>query len=203
MPSKKDARIDAYITKSAAFAQPILKRLRSLVHAECPDVEEAIKWGMPSFLLNGKILCGMAAFKAHATFGFWHRGMEKMLAKEFGKTSDAMGHMGHITSPNDLPPDADLRRYLRRASELMTSGLPARPKPKPKPARPTPSDLAAAMKKNAKAAKTWGNFAPSHKREYIEWITEAKRAETRATRLATTLEWLAAGKQRNWKYMNC
>src|SRR5206468_201589 len=99
-------------------------------HAECPEVEEAIKWGMPSFTLNGKILCGMAAFKAHATFGFWHQGMEKMLAKEFGKTYDAMGHMGRITAMGDLPPAANLRRYIRRAAELLTSGMPARPRPK-------------------------------------------------------------------------
>lgn len=156
-----------------------------------------------SFTLDGKILCGMAAFKAHATFGFWHQGMEKLLAKEFGKTYDAMGHMGRITSLADLPKDADLKRYIKRAAELIVTGMPARPKPKPKPPLSTPPDLAAALKKNAKAAKTWDGFAPSHRREYIEWITEAKREETRATRLATTLEWVAEGKQRNWKYMNC
>ena len=200
---RKDPRIDAYVAKAAGFAQPILKRLRALVHAACPEAEETIKWGMPSFTLKGKILCGMAAFKAHATFGFWHRGMEKLLAKEFGKTYDAMGHMGRITSLADLPNDSDLQRYLRRAAELIKSGMPARPKRKPKPELPVPQDLATALKKNKTAAAAWEKFAPSHRREYIEWITEAKRAETRATRLATTLEWLTAGKRRNWKYENC
>src|SRR5882762_8992415 len=114
--SKQDPRVDGFIEKSAEFARPILKRLRALVHAACPEVEETIKWGMPSFTLDGKILCGMAAFKAHATFGFWHRGMEKLLAKQFGKTYDAMGHMGRITSMADLPKDSDLQRYIRRAA---------------------------------------------------------------------------------------
>jgi hypothetical protein len=159
--SKKDPRVDAYISKSAEFAQPILKRLRALVHDACPAVEETIKWSMPSYTLNGKILCGMAAFKAHATFGFWHQGVTKMLEKEFGRSDEAMGHMGRITSMADLPKDADLKRYIRRAAELISSG------------------------------------------KYIEWITEAKREETRATRLEKKLEWLAEGKQRNWKYMNC
>lgn len=203
MKPKTDPRHDAYVAAAAEFARPILKKLRALVHESCPAVEETIKWSMPSFTLDGKILCGMAAFKAHATFGFWHRGMEKLLAKEFGKTYDAMGSMGRITSLADLPPDADLRRYIKRAAELIASGTPARPKSKPRPALPVPADLAAALKKNKTANITFQNFSPSHRREYIEWITEAKRPETRATRLATTLEWLAAGKPRNWKYMNC
>lgn len=203
MKPQTDPRHDAYIADARAFAQPILRRLRQLVHQACPAVEETIKWGHLSFTLDGKILCGMAAFKAHATFGFWHQGMEKLLAKEFGRTYDAMGHMGRITTLADLPPEAALRRYIRRAAELMASGTPARPKPKPKPALPVPADLGAALKKNPAAAKVFKDFSPSARRDYIEWITEAKRAETRHSRLATALEWIAAGKQRNWKYMNC
>lgn len=203
MPAKKDPRIDAYIARAAAFAQPILKRLRKLVHAGCPEAGEAIKWGMPSFMYRGRILCGMAAFKAHATFGFWHQGMEKLLAKEFGRTLEAMGLMGRITSPADLPDDRTMLRFIKTAVKLHDTGLPARPKPKPKPARPVPADLSAALKKNSKAATAWADFSPSCRREYIEWVTEAKQAETRARRLATTLSWVAEGKQRNWKYQNC
>ena len=198
-----DKRIDAYIARSAPFAQPILKHLRKMVHAACPDAGETIKWGMPSFIYRGKILAGMAAFKAHAAFGFWHRGMEKLMGKEIGKTYDAMGLMGRITSRKDLPSDKVLVHYIRTAIKLHDSGAPARVKSKPKPALPAPADLAAALKKNKKAAAAWADFSPSCRREYIEWITEAKRPETRASRLATTLQWTAAGKPRNWQYMNC
>src|SRR5262245_46146964 len=124
----KDKRIDAYIAKAAPFAQPVLKHLRKLVHQACPSAEETIKWGMPSFLYNGRILAGMAAFKAHAVFGFWHQGMEKLMAKEIGKTYDAMGLMGRITGLKDLPSDKVLLHYLKTAIKLHDSGAPARAK---------------------------------------------------------------------------
>src|SRR6187402_3013263 len=94
-----DPRIDAYIAKSAAFAQPILVRLRELVHAACPDVEESIKWGMPHFLHGGKLLCGMAAFKAHCAFGFWQG--RAVLGEEADDA--AMGQLGRITTLAQLP----------------------------------------------------------------------------------------------------
>lgn len=199
----RDKRIDAYLAKSAPFAQPILKRLRRLVHTGCPGAVETIKWGHPSFLHSGRILCGMGAFKAHAIFGFWHQGMEKLLARKFGRTMEAMGLMGRITSPADLPDDTTMLRLIRTAVKLHDEGRPARPKPRPKPALPVPADLAAALRKNKKAAAHWAGFSPSARREYIEWITEAKRPATRAKRLATTVAWVATGKKQNWKYENC
>lgn len=202
---KTDPRIDAYIEKSAAFAQPILRRLRQRVHEGCPAVEETMKWGHPGFLSDGKILCIFSAFKAHCGLVFWHQEMKRLLIADGWATTEAMGHIGRIERMSDLPGDAKLLRYFRRAAELNASGQPARP-PKaktPRPELPVPKDFAAALKKNKKAAETFKNFSPSHRRDYLEWITEAKRAETRATRLATTLEWLADGKPRNWKYENC
>ena len=203
MPAKKDPRVDAYIAKAAPFAQPILKHLRKSVHAACPTATEDIKWSMPTFIYNGKILAGMAAFKAHATFGFWHRGMEDLLKKELGKTGEAMGLLGKIQSRADLPADKTLIGYIRTAVSLHDSGTATRPKAKPRPALPEPADLVDALKRNKKAAAAWAGFSPSCRREYIEWITEAKRPETREQRLLTTIEWTAEGKSRNWKYQNC
>lgn len=203
MPIQPDPRIDALIAKAAPFAQPILTHLRALVHRACPDVTETIKWSHASFETHGRLMCGMAAFKAHCTFGFFHQEMEKQLAADGARTGDAMGSLGRITSLDDLPSDAALVKYIKQAAKLNASGAPARPKAKPKPALPVPKDLAAALAKNKAAAATFEKFSPSHRRGYIEWITEAKREETRESRLATTLEWLAEGKPRNWKYMNC
>jgi uncharacterized protein YdeI (YjbR/CyaY-like superfamily) len=203
MPAKKDPRVDAYIAKAAPFAQPILKHLRKLIHTACPAATEDIKWSMPSFIYNEKILCGIAAFKAHATLGFWHRGMEDLLKKELGKTGEAMGLLGKITSLDDLPADKVLIGYIRTAMSLHDSGTAARPKSKPRPALPEPADLKDALKRSKKAAATWATFSPSCRREYIEWITEARRPETREQRLLTTIEWTAEGKSRNWKYENC
>lgn len=206
MSNHRDPRIDAYIAKAAPFAQPILEQLRKLVHTACPDVTETVKWSMPHFEHAGHILCGMAAFKAHCAFGFWHKDMEPVLRKAGYDGEAAMGGFGRITSLDDLPKDAVMLGYIRQAAALNASGAPNRPRPKAaarKKELPVPGDLAAALKKNKTAAKAFTGFSPSHRKEYIEWITEAKRPETRARRLATTLEWLAEGKSRNWKYARC
>ena len=196
---KRDKRIDAYIAKSAPFARPILTHLRAVVHEACPGAEETLKWGMPSFTYHG-ILCGFAAFNAHATFGFWRGSL--IVGTNAPKTRDAMGQFGRITSLKDLPPKRTLLGYVKEAMRLNQQGIkaPAKRKP-PKKTRPTPLDLGAGLKRSAKAKAAWAAFSPSARREYIEWITEAKRAETRTVRLKTTLTWVAQGKQRNWKYM--
>ena len=202
---KTDPRVDAYIAKSADFAKPVLRHLRRLVHEGCPGAEETMKWSHPAFLYGGKILCGLAAFKAHCTFGFWHVGMEAVLGSDGEKSGEAMGSLGRITGLDGLPADRAMLRYIRRAAELNESDAPGRPRPTTKPAkaRPVPADLSAALKKNRKAAATFEGFSTSHRNEYVEWITEAKRDQTRAKRLATALAWLAEGKPRNWKYERC
>jgi uncharacterized protein YdeI (YjbR/CyaY-like superfamily) len=205
MSTQPDPRIDAYIAKAAEFAQPILKHLRELVHKGCPEAAETMKWSVPHFEYAGAILCSMAAFKAHCAFGFWHQGMEAILRKDKIGGETAMGSFGRITSVNDLPSDKTMLRYIAEAAKLNASGEPARPRAAAGPAKEVavPTDLAAALKKNKVAAKTFEQFSPSHRKEYIQWITEAKRDETREKRLATTIDWLAAGKPRNWKYANC
>lgn len=196
----RDPRIDAYIERAAPFAQPILAQVRELVHDACPEVEETIKWGMPTFVHAGGILCGMAAFKQHASFGFW----KHALVVGEGEPRDGMGSYGKMTSVKDLPPKKTLLAHVRKAMKLNEDGVkpPAR-RAAPKPPPETPEDLAAALKKNRAAQATFDAFPPSCKREYIEWIVEAKREETRAKRLAQAVEWMAEGKRRNWKYENC
>lgn len=204
MSQPLDPRIDTYIANAAPFARPILKHLRELVHRGCPAATETLKWSMPHFEHAGKILCSMAAFKAHCAFGFWHKRMEQVVKTYAERADAAMGGFGRITSLQDLPDDKTMLRYVREAAKLneaTESGRPRAAATTPKKALPVPADLAAALKKNKAAAKTFDGFSPSHRKEYIEWITEAKREETRQKRVATTLEWLAEGKPRNWKYM--
>ena len=205
MSGKRDPRIDAYIAKAAPFAAPILRHLRELVHEASPSVTETLKWGHPSFMHGDKILCGMASFKAHCTFGFWHQEMEKVIGRDGANAATAMGSLGRITTLADLPDDDRMLGYIRRAAQLIASGAPARPSQRRGPAKAlkVPADLLVALKKNKKAAEAFAAFATSHRNEYVEWITEAKRTETREKRLATTLDWLAKGKSRNWKYENC
>ena len=200
---KKDPRVDAYIAKSADFAKPILNHLRKLVHKASPNVEETLKWNMPAFLHKG-ILCGMAAFKAHCTFGAWKHSLIKTRLTADDKSDQAMGDLGRITSKADLPPDNVLLAYLSEAVRLNDDGIQRqRPKPRAKKTLIVPPDFAAAMKKNRRALETFEGFSYSHKKEYVEWIAEAKRPETRAKRVETSIAWLAEGKSRNWKYVKC
>lgn len=205
MKSNRDPRIDAFIARAAPFARPILEHVRALVHRASPEIEETLKWSMPAYTYRGAIVCITGAFKAHCSFIFWHAEMRKIAGRDSGKADDAMGVFGRIESLADLPSEAKLLRYLKTALQLVETGVPARSasRGKPKPAPAMPADLKSALKKNAKADATFAKFSPSHRREYIEWINEAKRDETRQKRLATTIEWLAAGKPRNWKYAKC
>jgi uncharacterized protein YdeI (YjbR/CyaY-like superfamily) len=196
----KDPRIDAYIAKSADFAKPILKHLRKVVHAGCPQVQETIKWSMPHFDYKG-VMCGMAAFKEHCAFGFWKADL--IFDREKQAEKKGMGSFGCIKSLKDLPAEQTLIGYVKKAAALNEAGIkvPGRTQPKKRKPLPIPDDLTAALNKNAKARKIFEGFTSSHRREYVEWITEAKRDETRKQRLATALKWLAEGKARNWKYM--
>ena len=200
MPSH-DPRIDAYIAGAAPFAQPILEKLRASVHEACPGVEETIKWSMPCFMHAGAILCSMAAFKQHVSFGFW----KHALVMGAGVERDGMGSFGRMASAKDLPAKKELLALIRKAASLNEQGVksPAAPKAAPKPPPVAPDDLAAALRNNKAAAATFKGFPPGQQREYIDWLVEARREETRAKRLAQAVEWLAEGKRRNWKYENC
>lgn len=193
----RDPRVDAYIRKSAEFARPILERLREDVHACCPEVVETIKWSMPAFEYEG-LLCGLAAFKKHCTFGFWKHAL---VVGDDPKAEEAMGSFGRITSLADLPGRSVFRRYVRKAMRLNEQGVKA-PREKARPREPIPMhpELRRALARDAKAGATFKAFSPSHRREYLEWIAEAKQDETRARRIAQAVEWLAEGKHRNWKY---
>ncbi len=196
-----DPRVDAYIAKSADFAKPILEHLRAQVHAACPEAVETIKWSMPCFTVDGKILANMAAFKAHCAFGFWKR--EEVVPGE-DKRSEAMGQYGRIESMKDLPAKRELQAQIRHAAELIRSGAKsARTANAPKAPAVAPADLLQALGANPAAQKTFGAFPPGKQREYIEWITEAKQVATREKRLGQAVEWMAEGKSRNWKYEGC
>ena len=201
--STKDPRIDLYISKSADFAKPILMHLRELVHVACPEVEEKIKWSFASFDYKGP-MCTMAAFKQHCAFGFWKASLmkDKTLTKN-AESESAMGHYGKITTLKDLPSDRKIIAHIKEAMMLNEKGvkLPPKKAAKEKKEIVVPDYFLKQLQKNKKAFTTFQDFSPSHKREYVEWITEAKTDETKNRRMETAIEWLSQGKPRNWKYM--
>lgn len=200
----KNPKVDAYIDKSKDFAKPILNHLRGLLHEACPDIEETIKWGMPNFSYAGAMMCNMAAFKAHCVFGFWKGSImedKEGIMSDVGNT--AMGSFGRITDLKELPDDKIIIAYIKEAMVLNEKGIKV---PKKKPAKAgkeleMPEELEAALDKSSKAKEVFEGFSPSHKKEYVEWITEAKTEATRLRRLGKAIEMMEEGKPRNWKYM--
>lgn len=201
-----DRRVDTYIARTAPFAQPIMEHLRELMHQGCPEVEETIKWGMPFFLYRGQILASMAAFKQHCNFGLWGKDIVATLRKEGAMATEGMGPMAKIAGLKDLPKDKAMLGYIRQAMVFVDGGgktFPKRAKASTKPEAQVPAELAAALKKNKTAAKVFAEFSPSCRREYAQWIAEAKREETKDKRVKQAVEWIADGKSRNWKYQSC
>ena len=196
----RDPRIDAYIARKNEFARPILEKVRERVHLAVPEAEEAIKWGAPAFLVDGKILLIIAAFKAHAAVNFW-RGQE---LRGDEADADGMGQFGKLTSVADLPSDAELDRLIREAADLAkTASAPRKTKQAPKAEPTLHPAFAKALASAPKAKATLDGFPPSAQRDYLEWISEAKQDATREKRIATAIEWLGQGKRRHWKYQNC
>ena len=196
---KRNPKVDAYIEKAAEFAKPILRHIRKVVHEACPDAEEEVKWGMPFFMYNGT-MCNMAAFREHCAFGFWKGKL--IFGDGYGRSAEkAMGSFGRITKISDLPSKTLLAGYIKRAMKLNEEGV----KPPTRIARKgelkTPSYFMAALDHNKKALKVFESFTTSQRREYIEWLDEAKAEETRMKRLETAVAWIAGGKVRNWKYI--
>lgn len=202
-----DPRVDVYIAKSKPFAQPILNHIRELVHKACPSVVETMKWSRPFFEYKGVILANMSAFKEHCSFGFWGVEISAVLREAKVLHGDAMGSLGRLTRLDDLPANKQMLNLLRQATAFIDSGqytspIAARNKvvKAPKPAVKAPTAFTKALKASKKASAAFAALSPSCKREYVEWIADAKREETRDNRIAAAVEWIGEGKQRNWKY---
>jgi uncharacterized protein YdeI (YjbR/CyaY-like superfamily) len=194
---KRDPRVDAYIAKARDFAKPILRSVRETVHRASPDIEEDMKWGTPTFMSSG-LVCGVAAFKQHCALLFWKAPL--IFPRNGG--NEAFRRFRCLETVSDLPSRKELTAWVRKGIELNKAGVRMpRPRTAARKALKVPADLAHALKKNKKAQGTFDAFSPSHRREYIQWITEAKRDDTRARRLRTAIAQMAEGKPQNWKYM--
>lgn len=196
---KRSKDVDAYIAGAAPFARPILERVREAFHAAHPEITETLKWSMPHFEYKG-ILGSMAAFKQHVSWGF--RKAELMNDPDsILRQSDSGMHGSRVTDVSQLPPKRVIAAYVCEAIRLNEEGVKLQKRPaRADPDIEVPEELDAALKKNAQARAAFEGFPPSARRDYVEWIAEAKQESTRARRIATAIEWLSEGKSRNWKY---
>jgi len=201
MPAK-DARVDAYIAKAPAYARPILERVREIYHASSPELVEEVKWGVPYYSYRG-LVGGMAAFKKHVSLGFWNASVMEDPQGIFEESGGGSSMCAvKVTSVTDLPSGKVLTAYIRAAMALNEAGeKPKQAAARQRPVPDAPADLMAALEREPDALATFQGFPPSHKREYVEWITEAIRAATRERRIAQAVAWMAEGKPRNWKYV--
>ncbi len=199
-----DPRVDKYIVMAQPFAQPVLIKLRALIYKACPGVTETIKWGMPSFEYMGP-LCSFASFKNHCSFGFWKTSLikdpEKYLQKRSAQGGEAMGNLGKMTSVQDLPPARVMIDFIRQAMQLNAAGIRVEKKKLVPNSLPTPPELQKALNKNNKARFYYDKFSPSQQKEYNQWIADAKTIVTQKKRIKDAIEWISAGKIRNWKYV--
>ena len=103
---------------------------------------------------------------------------------------------------SDLPGEREIAGYLQQAMALIDAGVTpvAAKATSPKASLQPPADLVAALAQNPAAKSHFDAFTPGKQREYVEWLTQAKRDDTRKRRLAQAVEWIAQGKARNWTY---
>jgi uncharacterized protein YdeI (YjbR/CyaY-like superfamily) len=195
----KTKAIDDYILKSADFAKPILIHLRELVHKTCPNVEEKIRWGFPQFDYKNEVMCSMAAFKQHCAFSFWKASLIEGLRQT---EKESMGNIGRITIIKELPSDKKLTGFIKQAMKLNEQGIkvPKKTRALEKKELIVPDYFIKTLSKNKKALQVFEKSSYSYKKEYIDWIAEAKTEETRNKRIVTALKWISEGKGRNWKY---
>lgn len=198
---KHSAKVDEYIEKSPDFAKPILDYLREIIHEACPDAEEAIKWKFPTFMYKGKILCFITAFKQYCSLGFWlHQEMKTLQEIETNTEKSSMFSLGKITRLEDLPSQPQLKRAIKEAMELTDMGVMMKKAPPSRIEMEIPDYFQSALNAQPKAKEIFEKASPSFRKEYIAWLTEAKTEATRNKRLEQSLEWIAEGKGRNWKY---
>lgn len=194
----KNKKVDDYILQSQDFAKPILTHLRKLIQIACPQVEESIKWGHPHFEYKG-LLCNVAAFNRHCAFGFWKAALMKDAELLTKNNNDAMGHSGKLKSISDLPKDKIIIARVKEAVLLNEQGvhLPAKKHSEKNPEIKVPLLLKNELIKNKEVDQKFNSLSPSHKKEYIEWIEDAKKEETKFKRIASTIKWVMEGKSTN------
>ncbi|KPE51660.1 YdeI/OmpD-associated family protein [Chryseobacterium indologenes] len=198
---KYNAKVDEYIEKSPDFAKPVLLYLRETIHEMCPDAEETIKWKFPTFMYKGKILCSITAFKQYCSLGFWlHQEMKTIKELETSAEKSSMFSLGKITRMEDLPSKTLLKKAIKEAMELTDMGVTMKKAAPSKTETEIPDYFQKALNTNEKALQVFQKASPSFRKEYINWIIEAKTENTRHKRMEQALEWISEGKGRNWKY---
>ena len=198
---KYNPLVDEYIEKSQDFAKPILHYIREIVHEFCPDAEETIKWKFPTFMYKEKILCSMVSFKQYCSMGFWlHDEMQTIKNLETDVEKTNMFSLGKITKLEDLPSKPQLKKIILEAMELTDMGVKLKKAAPSSNAIEVPEYFENALNQNKKALEVFEKASPSFRKEYINWIVDAKTETTRNKRMEQALEWIVEGKGRNWKY---
>lgn len=191
--------ITAYIEKATPEFKEVMIALRSVLNNPNFDIKEDWKWGAPNFNNEGMI-CWLAHFRNHVGMNFFKGTLIKDKYNLFTHYREEKGNRQlKFSDINQIIPE-QIEYYIEEAIKLNQENIKV---VKKEIDTSLPLDLETELNNNPKAKMFFESLAPSYKRDYIEWIEEAKREATRTKRLATTMEWLSEGKKKNWKYENC
>ncbi|MEO9802317.1 MAG: YdeI/OmpD-associated family protein [Reichenbachiella sp.] len=194
-------KIDAYLTTVSSEHRPVLELIRKTVNAVDDRIQEDWKWRAPCFSLEG-LVCWFVAFKSHVGLNFFKGALIEDIHNAFveSEDEDKGNRMIHFKSIDEVKVKV-IQDYVKQAVLLNEQGIKI-DFPKRKTLE-TPDYLIEALNKNKKAKDVFESFTDAQRKDYIEWLVEAKREETRNKRMTQAIEWIAEGKTRNWKYMNC
>lgn len=193
--------VNKYISNAPISQQKILSKLREIIHKASLDIEEKIRWSHPHFDYMGKGMCFIQALKERVTFGFWF-GDKIYNSPKLSKEAKAIYEtMGNLTDVSQIPSTKLIIEEIHLAMKLIESGNRDVKEKKVKPQLVIPDYLSLRFKKDKTANSSFSKMSPSHQREYVDWIIDAKTDETRENRISTMMSQVKEGKSKNWKYI--
>lgn len=183
-----------YIEQMPDFAQKICKKLRSIILKADPAIREDWKWG-PNYNCNGMV-CGYGGFTQHVKFTFFN-GSEMKDPKHIFNHCVNNEFSRSIKYTDVLQIDEKtLTSYIRESIEINKNGFKRIVKNK---TVELPEFLEKRIRKNKAAFTFFDNLSYGYKKDYVEWVTTAKREETRDERIEKLIKKCEMGKKMNDK----
>jgi len=202
MPDKAlEEKIANWLKKHEQW-QEFLQPIRDILLAS--KLEETLKWGTPTYTIEGKNVLGLAGFKNHCALWF-HQGV--FLKDEKGVLINAQegttkGLRQWRFEKGDQLPKTLLKSYVKEAIANQKAGKTI--KPQIQTQKPSiPVELQQALTGSKKVKSAFEKLTPGKQREYAQHISDAKREATRQARVEKITPMILAGVGLNDKYRNC
>ncbi|MFB9862360.1 DUF1801 domain-containing protein [Rufibacter immobilis] len=190
--AQSEEKIEAFFANAPAFAQPICAKIRQAIATADPALKPSWKWNAPVYEKAGAgMVCAIGVFKQHVNLSFMQGVLLPDPHQLFTSSQDAKAMRSVKFTEASQVQEPLLVEYLKAATQL-------KPGTAAKSAERNTIDLPDDLKQALTQAGQLENFekmAYTHRKEYVRWVTEAKRAETRTSRLQKTVERISEGKK--------